>query len=117
MKQILKSLQNSPVVEKILIEDFRYGKTFQFIKIKAILKDSSILYIREYQSLNDVQYSYHWQTRDGKLLSRWDNSPFHPEISTHPHHRHTREGKIVEFYHTNLDDILNFIQENMGKNK
>ena len=39
-------------------------------------------------SLVKLRYSYHYQDRDGKLRFRYDNVPHHPEIATHPHHKH-----------------------------
>lgn len=35
-----------------------------------------------------TRYRYHWQTKDGKLIKRWDNAPHHPEIDTFPNHVH-----------------------------
>lgn len=34
------------------------------------------------------KYSFHWQTRNGGLIKRWDNAAHHPEVLTHPHHLH-----------------------------
>lgn len=35
-----------------------------------------------------LKYSYEY-LRAGRELFRYDNSPHHPEVSTHPHHKHT----------------------------
>jgi hypothetical protein len=35
-----------------------------------------------------VHYSYTFM-REGKLIFRYDNAPHHPEIHTHPHHKHS----------------------------
>lgn len=34
------------------------------------------------------KYSFHWQTRDGGLIKRWDNATHHPGVMTYPHHIH-----------------------------
>jgi len=36
-----------------------------------------------------TDYAYHFQDADDRLVFPYDNSPRHPEISTHPHHKHT----------------------------
>ncbi len=41
------------------------------------------------------KYRYHWQTREGKLLKRWDNARHHPEIKTFPHHMHAGAESTV----------------------
>jgi len=35
-----------------------------------------------------VTYSYHWQTRAGLLIKRWDNAPHHKELEGFPGHLH-----------------------------
>ncbi len=44
----------------------------------------------------------------GQMLFRYDNSPHHREIDTHPHHKHTLD-KIVSSKMPTLKDILNEI--------
>jgi len=34
-----------------------------------------------------LKYSYHYE-KDGKCVFRYDNSPHHPEVATHPYHKH-----------------------------
>jgi hypothetical protein len=36
-----------------------------------------------------TDYAYHYQNTEDQLIFRYDNAPHHPEISTHPHHKHT----------------------------
>ncbi|MDP2778405.1 MAG: DUF6516 family protein, partial [Anaerolineales bacterium] len=35
-----------------------------------------------------VHYGYTFM-QDSKRIFRYDNAPHHPEISTHPHHKHS----------------------------
>ena len=39
-------------------------------------------------SLIRQRYSYHYQDAAGHLRFRYDNVPHHPDVSTHPHHKH-----------------------------
>ncbi len=113
MKRTLNLLQNSPVVKDFQVLDYRAGRDFQYFKIVASIKDDSKLYIREYQSMSEFHYSYHWQEADGKLISRWDNAPHHSEISTYPHHRHTRDHNVEPFEDPSLETVLKWIEENI----
>ena len=33
-------------------------------------------------------YSFHYMTQDGVCIFRYDNSMYHPEVITFPHHKH-----------------------------
>lgn len=60
MRGILKSLESSIVVKTFELQDY---KTFQggfYLKIKVMLKNNSILFIREYSDISERNYSYHW---------------------------------------------------------
>jgi hypothetical protein len=77
--------------------------------------DRSTLYIKDYLFLNGSRkYSFHWQGRNGNLISRWDNSPHHKEISTFPHHCHL-PGKIENSQKRNLEDIVEIIAKELSK--
>jgi len=39
-------------------------------------------------TLVKTDYAYHYQDSSDNLIFRYDNAPHHPEISTHPHHKH-----------------------------
>jgi len=51
--------------------------------------------VEERGELRRSKYRFHWQTRDGMLIKRWDNARHHPEISTYPHHLHDGEEENV----------------------
>ena len=74
------------------------GNNDGFIRIKCSLADGSTLEFAEYVQLKSGSiyqqtYSFHWQTRKGVLLKRWDNAPHHPEITTFPDHLHN--GDVI----------------------
>lgn len=97
-------------------EHRRYGASTSFVaKIK--LKDSSLLHIKDYLFLDGRRkYSYHWQDASGNMISRWDNSPHHKEISTYPHHRHMSDG-ITESNEWNIREILMIINDVVSATK
>jgi hypothetical protein len=113
VKKILILLLNSPVAISFRILDYRAGKDFQYFKIEVVIKDGPILFIREYQSLTDFKYSYHWQRADNTLISRWDNAPHHPDSSTYPHHRHTSKHQIEPFPEARFAAVLAYIEQEL----
>ena len=112
----LQLLKTNKVIKTYTILDFKQGKTFYYLKIKAILINSSILHIREYISDNERIYSYHWQSKNGKLICRWDNAPHYTWLKTFPHHKHISE-KIEESQETDLEDILKKIENHLHPNQ
>lgn len=60
--------------------------------------------------LTKSNYAYHYQDANNKLIFRYDNAPHHSEISTHPHHKHTR-GKVEAAEPPHLNDVLREIDQ------
>ncbi|CUS04088.2 conserved protein of unknown function [Candidatus Promineifilum breve] len=42
--------------------------------------------------LTKIEYAYHYQDKDNRLIFRYDNAPHHPGISTFPHHKHSQQA-------------------------
>ena len=61
-------------------------------------------------SEDDYIYSYHWQDKNINLIIRWDNSPHHQEISTHPYHKHIR-GTIEPSKEISLKEVMTYIEK------
>ena len=62
-------------------------------RYKIYMCDGSFLELTERlvegkDGLDVTKYRFHWQTKDGNLIKRWDNARHHPEIKTFPHHLH-----------------------------
>jgi hypothetical protein len=84
---IVAALRQNPIVRDIEILEVIDEASVQLLQVRAEIIDSTSS-VREAFFSRSSKYSYHWQTRTGELLLRWDNAPYHPEISTHPHHKH-----------------------------
>ena len=71
------------------------------------------LHIAEYVVTEPVltrpKYRYHLQTSDGELLSRWDNAPHHPAVSTFPDHRHDDQGGVHPASSMSVPDVLDAV--------
>ena len=83
MLRELELLEKSSAVKSYEILDYKEGEGFYFLKIKAELIDGSVLYIREFVSKEEYNYSFQWQ-KEGKLIVRWDNAPHNRDIETFP---------------------------------
>lgn len=88
---IIAALRRSPLVKDLEVIEMVEETSVQFLRVRAEIRDGSVLYVRELFFLDHSKYSYHWQTQTGELLLRWDNAPHHPDIATHPDHKHEKE--------------------------
>ena len=71
------------------------------------------LHIAEYVVTEPVlmrpRYPYHLQTSDGKLVSRWDNAPHQPTVSTFPDHSHDDQDGVHSASSMNVPDVLDAV--------
>jgi len=85
------------------------------LRCRVLFWDESYLDIYEVVSTElgypiKVHYAYTY-IADAKRIFRYDNAPHHPEISTHPHHKHTGEReKLYAADEPTLSQILDEIQ-------
>ncbi len=86
--EILKLLDESPVVAHYDVLKFKVWQNGVYFKIKVFLVDGSVLFVREYMDETERNYSYHWQDADANLIIRWDNAPHHRDLPMFPHHKH-----------------------------
>jgi hypothetical protein len=47
--------------------------------------------------LTKTRYAYHYQDGEDMLVFRYDNVAHHPEVATHPHHKHVRIGASANY--------------------
>ena len=77
----------------------------QLLQVRAELIDGSLLYVREAIFPHTSKDAYHWQTNTGEMLLHWDNAPHHPEIPTHPYHKHDGE-RLGPAARVSIEDVL-----------
>jgi len=102
---IVTALRQNPLVRDLEVIEMIDEERVQLLRLRADLIDGSLLYVREAIFPHTSKYSYHWQTRTGEMLLRWDNAPHHPEIPTHPHHKHDGE-QISPAARVSIEDVL-----------
>ena len=104
-----------------IIKSYKIDKFEQFgdnLRLRASIEfiDSSSLYIRETIINGEKRkYSYHWQTKDEKMIIRWDNAPDW-EVETFPHHKHLK-NEIHPSYERTLEQVLKSINKKLDKEK
>mgnify|MGYP001075534321 CR=1 FL=1 len=110
MENIFQLLSDSEIVDDFEILGLLQDEDFYYLRIKLNIGEDSALHIKLYLSDQEYNYSFHWQKKNGELITRWDNAPNHQEIKTFPHHVHTKDG-VKESYSITLEDVLRKIKE------
>ncbi|AEM38206.1 hypothetical protein Pyrfu_0334 [Pyrolobus fumarii 1A] len=77
--------------------------------------DGSRLHFLEYlvsrgERVERIAYRFHYEDPHGNLRFRYDNAPHHPELPTHPHHKHLSDGSVVPAEEPSLPAILDEIR-------
>ena len=102
-----------------IIKSYRVKREFKkelegYILISAVLKNDDNLEIFIYLSLNGNiktdKYRFHWQTKRGKLIKRWDNASHHKELETFPHHIH-QNGNIYPHQPIGIINLLKYLEK------
>jgi hypothetical protein len=88
-------LQSSTVIRTVDVEYELKSRTIGVIHGTVGMIDGSTLHFLELiviQGAKIVRQKYRFQfmDRSGKMIFRYDNAPHHPEVETHPHHKHTK---------------------------
>ncbi len=119
-------LSASPAVVEIdiLRRDFRDTglEKIALYRYRLKLQDGSTIditerIVEEREKIEITKYRYHWQTRSGKLIMRWDNAPHHPKIDSFPDHLHVDFDDHVErFNKMNALDMLIWIIDMLKSN-
>lgn len=88
------------------------GKTL-YLRGSLLFLDSSVLEIaiftiETHHDLTIEKYRFHYMNPHGQILFRYDNSPHHPEITSHPHHKHV-PYHVIPSREPSLKDVLDEI--------
>ena len=114
VSEIEKTIDSTSIVLSSNIQKFfGPGEETVYLKGHVTIIDSSILEIALFAiesggTLFLDKYRLHYMNSAGQMLFRYDNSPHHPEIDSHPHHKHTPD-KISPSSIPSFKDILNEI--------
>jgi len=84
------------------------------LRIRLRFSDQALLEISEAivivaGELHRLSFRYHYQDQSKNLVFRYDNAPHHPEIPTHPDHKHEGD-QVLQILHPSLEEFLLEVQ-------
>ena len=74
----------------------------------------SFMELKDTEKQEKKKYKYHYMDKNKEIKFRYDNAKHHPEIKTHPHHKHTPNG-IEPSIEPVIGDVLTEIEETVKK--
>ncbi len=106
----LNLLKSKDFVAEWEVLTHRIWKDGFYYKIRVRFSDSSNFQATEYNSETERNYSFHWQSAEGKLIIRWDNAPHHKHLENFPYHKHTLD-QIESCEETTFESALEEIEK------
>ncbi|RLF19902.1 MAG: hypothetical protein DRN15_06400 [Thermoprotei archaeon] len=103
IESILKNLN-----PRVTVREHRIDDDTEYLSVDVIIERDVILRLREYLRGSDI-IAYGYYLRIGSYEEWWNNRPHHPEIPTHPHHRH-RDGRIEPLTTPSLREFLTHVK-------
>ena len=102
-------LKASGLIARVISESRQESATDIRQKIRVELTNGWLMECWEHVAPGHRRYSFHIFL-ERQLITRWDNAPHRPDLSTFPHHRHTETGfepaedmnmaKVIEYLET-----------------
>lgn len=88
-------LQSSPSCRDVQVTETQVFSDRQFfLKVRAKLRDDSVLQVRLYINQSHIDYAYQVVLNETPIM-RWDNKEHFPSISSFPHHFHQPDASVV----------------------
>ena len=116
MRNIIACLCKSSVVQTVDVIEIIDEPEIQLLYVRVTLANQTLLYIREVVTIKDYKYSYHWQTKSGELIRRWDNAPHWQKGIDSVYHVHVKQPDAVEpSSRVTVEDVLKVISDLIDK--
>jgi len=80
-----------------------------YYRLLGLIDDCKIYVMEFISDKRLVKYSYTLLLQD-KVIVRYDNAPHHPNITTHPHHKHVM-GRIEPLEDPSIEKFLKEIEK------
>ena len=117
IEDIIQDLSISHAVASFRVIKIEIGEDDGYVRIKCNLSNGNVFEFAEYvikyrEKIHAENYSYHWQSANGKLIKRWDNVPHHEDVGTYPNHLHL-PGKVISSSPQSLKKILADIEKTL----
>ena len=97
----------------IEIDDLRIRQLREDASFRARVRfyDGSRLFLSEdLERINEremrrIEFTFHYQSKDGSLIFRYDDTAHYPDLPTFPSHKHTADG-VIAAEAPDLADVL-----------
>lgn len=98
---LLKAIGDSAWVRNEDITFREIGENEGYVRGILDLQNGYQLHVAEYVMMDGTnpvaqKYRFQLQTPDGKFIARWDNAPHHKDINSFPHHKHCKDGGVID---------------------
>ena len=103
-------LEKSGLVAAIIDQSTDERGAAILTRIRVKLRNGWLMDCRERIERRGRRYSFHIFA-DGILITRWDNSPYHPrDCNTFPFHRHLSDGSVVDSEDMDTAKVLAYLE-------
>lgn len=114
IESVEKTIASNPTILSSSIQK-QFGPDVKTVYVKGNVTfiDSSVLEIAIFASETSSaviidKYRFHYMDYKGAMIFRYDNAHHHPEIRSHPHHKHIK-NLVLPAHLPGLKEILNEI--------
>jgi hypothetical protein len=114
LTHVYQLIQNLAEVDAERYEEQILSVSRGNLRIRLRFSDGALLEISEAivlvaGDLHWLSYRYHYQDSAETMIFRYDNAPHHPEVPTHPDHKHIGTGVVTSF-HPSIEGVLEEVQ-------
>ncbi len=118
-RDIDRLLANSSVIHATSLNFDKRSTYVGFIRGEIYFLDGSRLHVREFvnveRGIERYSYAYHYQSADGSLVFRYDNTTHFPNLATFPHHKHVgSETQVIPAEAIDLPGVLAEIEDSLA---
>ncbi|MDD5034295.1 MAG: DUF6516 family protein [Methylococcaceae bacterium] len=81
------------------------------LRIRLRTEQGYLLEIHEAVIITDgtwahLDYRYHCQDEQNRLIFRYDSTPHFPELANFPHHKHLPDGEVISSRRPDIETII-----------
>jgi hypothetical protein len=104
----------SRIVKSQDVHTEKRTSTEGYLRGNLLFKDGSRLHFRELVTTEPnvqlVSYTYHYQTANGRMIFRYDDSDHFLQLPSAPHHKHVGEKEVIAANVPDLESVLKEIE-------
>jgi hypothetical protein len=117
LEDTIRSRREIEIEELEIYDRSQIPGRISFFRARLRFPNGSLLQIREAlvprgRKASKIRYAYQYQNPNGQMVFRYDNAAHHPEIATHPNHKHTSAG-VEPASIPDLTDVLREIDKRL----